>query len=296
MKPGAVLPCCRMSSFLYTSTEQRHVRHVLRDLVRSREILRDLVWKDLRARYRYAFMGFLWAIIEPLALMLILTFVFTFVFKGKAALATGGEGPDFAVMLLCGLIFWMFLATALTSATHSLIDNQNLVKKIHFTREAIPLAAVCFPLVNLAIGFALLLILHVLRGGAIGVSLLYFPFVFAIQFLLIAGLALLLSCAHVHFRDIGNMVTVAITFGFYATPIFYPLEFVTQSGRVPRWAAQVYQLNPMAGIITAYRQILFESRFPDLHLLLWPVALAAAGLTVGVIVFRRSAPTLSDHL
>ena len=118
-----------MGGFDYNSARQRDWIRLFPDLIRARELLLDLIWKDLRARYRYALMGFLWAVIEPLALMLVLTFVFSVLFRFAGRdVPEGGAGPDFAVMLLCGLIFWQYLSSALTGATRSLVDNQHLVK------------------------------------------------------------------------------------------------------------------------------------------------------------------------
>ena len=288
-----------MSGFVYTNTNQRDVLRIIPDLVRARQLLRDLVWKDLRARYRYAVMGFLWAIIEPLAFTLILTFVFAFVLFDKAALVRGDGGPPFAVTLLCALVFWQYMATALNTATLSLVDNHNLVKKVHFPREVVPLASIIFPVVNLGIGFALLLVAHVVLGGTLGFSLVWFPLVFGIQFALTAGLALLFSCGHVHYRDVGNTVNVALVVGFYASPVFYQVDFLSRAverGSLPAWAYTLYMMNPMAGLLTAYRQILFDQRFPDILLLLWPALLALLFLLVGAVVFRKAAPTLSDHL
>ena len=164
-----------MGRVVYSSDRQRQVWRVFPDLVRARELLRDLVWKDLRARYRYAVMGFMWAVIEPLMFMLILAFVFSFVFADRASMAGGGTGRPFPVMLLCGLIFWQYFTASLTSSTLSLVDGRNLVKKVHFTREAIPIAACCVPLVNLGIGFLLLLVLHLVTGGAWGWPRCGFP-------------------------------------------------------------------------------------------------------------------------
>ncbi len=291
-----------MNEFVYNSTEQRQLRRLPRDLIRARELLRDLVSKNLRVRYRYAVMGFLWAIFEPLALMLVLTFIFTFIFSGRAPVS-GQENTPYAVSLLCGLIFWQFTATALTSATQSLIDNQNLVKKVHFPREIIPIAATGYPLVNLGIGFVILLALHVISGGIIRLSLLYFCIVFGLHLAALVGLATLLACANVLYRDIGYMTSVAVVFGFYASPVFYPLEFVVRLTDLPAWVepwypwlVRLYLLNPMAELLTAYRQILFECRFPDLWLLAWPSVTAVVALGLGAYVCRRTGPTLSDYL
>lgn len=291
-----------MSAFIYKSSEQRLVRRLPRDLIRARELLRDLISKDLRVRYRYAIMGFLWSVLEPLALMAVLTFIFTFVLSGKVPVSAAAE-PPYAVSLLCGLIFWQFTANALSGATASLIDNQNLVKKVFFAREVIPIAATGYPLVNLAIGFVILTLLHVIVGGALGPAMLWFLPVFAVQFALVIGLALLFSCGNVLYRDVGYIVGVAIVFGFYASPVFYRLEFVTQAQQIPAWAGpwypaftKLYLMNPIAELLTAYRQILFEQRMPDLWLLVWPAWCAMVALSAGTFVFRRCGPTLSDHL
>ncbi len=285
-----------MGGLTYVSDRQRQVWRVFPDLVRARELLRDLVWKDLRARYRYAVMGFMWAVIEPLMFMLILAFVFSFVFTDRAAMAGGEKKIPFPVMLLCGLIFWQYFTAAVTSATMSLVDGRNLVKKVHFTREIIPIAACCVPLVNLGIGFLLLIVLHLATGGSVGLATLWIPVLFSVQFLLTVGLALLLSCGHVLFRDVGNTVSVALMFGFYASPVFYPLELVLQAHSVPGWMVNAYMLNPMAELLTCYRQVLFEQRFPDVALLVWPACCAVLFFLTGLIVFRRNAPTMADHL
>lgn len=283
---------------IYDSRAQRRVAGLPRDLVRARELMLDLVRKDLRARYRYALMGFLWAVLEPVALMAVLTFVFSFVLGGHPL--SGGEGAapqtPFAVFLLCGLIFWQFTANTVQSSVRCLIDNQNLVKKVYFVREAVPLAVLGYPMVNLAIGLVLLLGLHLALGGGVGLAMLWVPVIFTLQLLLTAGAALFLSCTNVIFRDIGYMASVAVLFGFYATPVFYPLELVMDSSRLPEFAKTLYLLNPMAELLTAYRQALFELRTPDLWLFAWP-ALSGVGLFVlGAWLFRRLGPTLSDHL
>jgi ABC-type polysaccharide/polyol phosphate export permease len=285
-----------VSGSVYTSEKQRQVWRVVPDLVRARELLFDLVWKDLRARYRYAVMGFLWAVIEPLMFMLILAFVFSFVLADKAAFAGSHGQRPFPVMLLCGLIFWQCFTTSLLSATFSVVEGRNLVKKVHFSREVIPIAACCVPLVNLSIGFGLLLVMHLLFGGTIGLVTFLIPVLFMIQLMLTVGFALIFSCGHVLFRDVGNMVTVGLMFGFYASPVFYPLEVVRGTTAFPQWVVAAYMANPMAGLLTAYRTVLFEQRMPDWSLLAWPVCAAILALVFGLTLFRRNAPTMADYL
>lgn len=281
---------------LYDSATAQHIVYIVKDLIQGRELLLDLVKKELRTRYRYARLGFFWAVLEPLALMLILTFVFSYVLADKAEFAQTGDGRPFAVSLLCGLIFWQFLSTSLTTATQSLIDNQNLVNKVRFPREVVPLATLSYPLVNLGLGMVILLLIHFGFGG--GVSLAYVGLlpIFACQLAIVIGLALLFSCGNVYFRDVGYMVNVAVVFGFYASPIFYDLSFVTGNDGIPQWLVSLYLLNPMAWLIDAYRTVLFEQQLPSLTALAWPTFMAALSLVLGVVTFRRYAPTLSDHL
>ena len=285
-----------MSSAIYTSTQQRSFGRILPDLIANRGLLRDVVWKDLRARYRNAMMGFLWAVLQPVLMMLILTFVFKYLLGERLAakgLPSESMTPEF---LLCGIVAWQFLSMAMTSGAHSLLESGELIKKVHFPREIIPIAAVVNCLVNLVIGFVtLLVVLCALRGiSALGVGLLYVPFLFMIQFAMVIGLALLLSALNVYYRDVAYMIDVMLAFGFYATPIFYPPSMV--SDRLGAVAFQIYMLNPMANLITAYREALLDNHFAEPLLWIRPLAFACVVVLAGAYVFRRNAPTFADHL
>lgn len=268
-----------------------------RELLRSRELLFDLVRKDVRVRYRYAALGFVWAVLEPLALMAVLAFVFSFVLGGRTALLTGGEGgPPYDVFLLSGLLFWQFTAVSLGNAAQSILENRNLVQKVAFTREVLPIASMGYPLLNLGIGIVILFALHLGTGGLLGPSLAALPLVFAIQLALTVGVGLFVAWANALYRDIGYMLSVAILLGFYASPVLYPASLVASSGAVPEWAVRCYHLNPMAGLLSAYRTILFDGAWPEASLLAWPAGAAVFMLALGIFTFRRAAPTLSDHL
>lgn len=285
-----------MGHALYTDTQQRQIGRVVPELIRARELLLDLVWKDVRAKYRYALMGFLWAVLEPLALMVILVFVFSMVYRVPPSETYAGY--RFASVLLCGLVPWQFFANALTSSTRSLVDNANLVTKVHFPREVIPLAAIGTAFVNFLTGFVVLVAALLVLEGRVGLAgLLWCVPLVAIQGLLTTGLGLLLSALHVRFRDIGYIVGVAVVFGFYATPVFYTLDLV--QGRLVNgqtWLYRVYLLNPMAGLVESFRHALLLNRFPAWEYLAWPLVASVLLLTAGVVVFRRMSPTLSDYL
>lgn len=275
------------------------LRTLPRDLIQSRELLLDLIRKDLRVRYRYAVAGFLWAALEPLAYMAVITFVFQWVLAPRTGAAMFGAAVPYATGLLCGLVFWQFSAHALTAATNSLIENQNLVKKVNFTREIVPLAAFGYPFVALIIGFFILIATHLALGGGLGAGLLWLPVIFGLQFAITLGLALIAAASNVRFRDAGYLVSVALVLGFYASPVFYDLDWVlaaADTGSIPGPVVTLYLSNPMTELLETYRQIILEGRNPDLWLLVWPSLFAAVALPTGAIVFRRSAPSFSDFL
>jgi homopolymeric O-antigen transport system permease protein len=289
-----------VSNEFYTNAHQSQLRRLLPDLIRSRELLLDLVWKDIRVRYRYAVMGFLWAVLEPLIMMVVLTFVFSVVFRLRFQGINGdASSGETAVIILTGLIAWQFFATALASATSSLTDNRALITKVNFPREVIPLSTVGIALVNFAIGFVLLLIVYVLLLGKIpGSMIIWIPAIFAIQFVLVTGLGMLFACLNAAFRDVGYMVNAGLLFGFYATPIFYQTTLVQNELNNRGWDIlyTLYFINPMAGIVTAYREILFYNHLPSWQLMAWPIISAILALLIGAVYFRRHAPTLSDIL
>jgi len=282
-----------MTQAFYAHNQQGRVLRMVPDVIRSRALLYDLFWKDLRAKYRRAIIGLLWAVLQPVLMMLILTFVFGYLLRDLMGSRIGGAQHSYAVFLLAGLVPWQFLVVGLTGATNSIVANQDLIKKVYFPRETVPLAAILYSVLNFAIGFVtFLVVFSVLEGpGLLGVGVVFAPVVFAVQLALITGLGLVCSALNVLYRDVTYMVEVALAFGFYATPIIYDLPH-----DLPPWVYRIYMLNPMAHLVEAYRQALLMNRFPDAAHLLWPLAAAAVMLVLGAWVFRRIAPTFADHM
>lgn len=281
-----------MSETVYSSKHQGRLWGIVPDLIAHRGLLADLVLKELRARYRNAMMGLLWAVLQPLLLTAILTFVFTVVFRagGRAGVAQSALG------ILCKLVFWQFLSVSLFSATESFIVNQDLLKKIHFARETLPLAAVGNSLVNFVIGFATFLFVHALLAGAPSRGIVWLPLFLSIEGVAVIGLALGCAAVNVYYRDIGYILQVLLTFGFYASPILYPLEAVEHALGPSSILFDVYCLNPMVGLLTACEKALISGQVPQPAWVLWPLVAALLCLVLGVAVFRRMAPALVDYL
>ncbi len=288
-----------MTISVYTDAEQRKLSRIFPDLLRSRHLLLDLVSKELRARYRNAAMGFVWAILQPVLMMSILTVIFGYIAFG---LPQRGTGKSYAIFLLCGLVPWQFFSSALVLGTQSLLANGTLIKKVYFPREVIPIAAVLNALVNALIGFATLAIVMVVLEGVDSISIhwLYVPAILGIQVVLVMGLAMMLSAWNVYYHDVGYMLEVALAFGFYASPIIYALPnnmaSLPVSPTVAQWLYRLYMLNPMASLITLYRDAICKSVIPDIGLFAWAAFLAIVIFLLGLYIFRRHAPTFADHL
>lgn len=283
-----------MAGMIYSSDRQRRVLRVLPDLIRGRELLSDLILKDLRIRYRAAIVGFLWAVLEPLSLMVILYFVFGLVFQIRAGTTTPAA---YAVSLLTGLVFWQFLSRSVGAATRSLVESGNLVSKVYFAREIVPLSVVGVNFFNFLIGFIILFLFRLALIGVPGINALWLPVIFGIELAFVVGLVLLFSCLNVYFRDVSYIVDVALAFGFYATPIFYDFTADVLPRLIDRpWLLRVYTLNPMVGLTTVYRQVFLHNLPPDPELLIVPGAVAGVTFLLGVIVFRRKAGTLADYI
>ena len=288
-----------MAQPLYTERNATSLARLPGDLLRARELLFDLVWKDIRIRYRYAALGFLWAVLEPLLLMLVLTFVFSVVFRLDLGGRALGYGAGFdAVFILTGLLAWQFLSASLTGATNSLVQGENLVTKVNFPREILPLATIGGAFVNLSIGVVLLFILRTILVGLPPVSAIWIFPVFLIELALVVGLALATSSLNITFRDVAYMTSAMLLFGFYATPVFYEPGVVQQAlaDRGVGWLYTLYLANPMVGIISGYREALLFGHAPAVSQLAWPFAVSVGALAFGMALFRRRAGILADQL
>ncbi len=227
----------------------------LQDLWAYRELIRNLVLRDLRVRYKGSALGYLWTQLAPLLLMLVFWFVFSTLFQSPIAM--------FAVFLIAGLLPWNYCSEAVIGGTRSVIDNANLIKKVFFPREVLPLVCVFSSMVNYLLSLPMMFLVMIVvqmvyapLGGRLNFSwtIAYLPVLLFIQTLFLAGVALFLSTVAVFFRDTVHLIGILMQFWFFLTPVFYSLDFVNLSDpvvRLIRW------LNPMASLIEFYREILY---------------------------------------
>lgn len=221
---------------------------------------RDLIWawslRTLRGRYQQSALGWLWAIVQPVATVAIFAVVFTRI------LPVDTGGVPYILFSYTAVVPWTLLATSVTDMAMSLVQNMNLVSKIYFPREALPIAGLLARLVDFGISFVLLVILVVVFQISISpIALLYLPLILLIQFALILGFGIGTAALNVFYRDVDPLLKLVIQVWFYASPVLYPVSMVPEKWQ---W---FYFLNPMSGIIAAYRDVLIYDRLPGTYLL-----------------------------
>lgn len=247
---------------------------------------RDLLWlwtlREVRVRYKQSLLGVAWAILQPLALTLAFTFIFSLVVR----VDTGGI--PYPVFAYAALVPWTFFSTSLSFGIPSLVNNLNLVTKIYFPREVLPLASIGAASVDFLAASVVFLGMLLIYGAWPGLPALWVFPLLAVQIILTIGVALWGSATIVFFRDIRFVVPLVTQVWMYATPIIYPVELV------PERLRPLYFLNPMAGIIDGYRRALLLSEAPRMPAFLLGTVVSVLLLLLGYLFFKRVEPLFAD--
>jgi len=230
--------------------------HNLAQLPRYRGLIQSLVARELKARYRGSVLGFFWSFINPLLLLLVYTFVFTFVMPGS----NDPRVRPYALFMFCGILPWTWFASSLLESSGVLISGGNLIKKVLFPAEVLPIVTVLANMVHFFFGLVILAGFLVYYQRPLHLTeLAVFPLVVLIQLILTLGFALLLSALTVHFRDIKDILSNLVTFWFFGTPIIYPYFLFPDT----TWQAKVLRLNPFTHLAITYQEILFFDASPE---------------------------------
>jgi lipopolysaccharide transport system permease protein len=277
----------------------------LREIWDYRELIRNLVLRDLRVRYKGSALGYLWTQLAPLLLMLVFWFVFSTFFRTEIAM--------FPIFLIVGLLPWNFFNEAVMGGARSVIDNSNLIKKVFFPREVLPLVSVLSSLVNFLLSLPMMFLVMAIvqwlypplreQGRFLNFSLTfaYLPVVLIIQTIFLSGVVLFLSALAVFFRDMVHLIGILLQFWFFLTPVVYSLSDI--DGRL---AQAIRWLNPMASLIDFYREILYGSSvkapavptpaFPALESILRVLLTAVVALAVGYWFFQRRSGEFGEEI
>jgi len=257
----------------------------LRNLLRHRVLIQSLVARELKARYRGSVFGFLWSFINPLLLLAVYTTVFMTIFTPPQ-----GQGVDtqpYALFLFCGLLPWTWFSASLLDASNSLLVGGNLIKKLLFPAEVLPVVSVLANGVHFLLGLAIYFLFWIVfKPAAVSLHALWLPVVMLVQLVFTLGLALFLAALAVHFRDIRDILANVLTLWFFMTPIIYPLSFVSE--RAPWQITWVIgYLNPMSHILNGYHTAIFEGALIPWKRLPVTLAVALVLFFLGYFFFDR---------
>jgi len=250
--------------------------------MRVRDLLRELIARDIKLRYRGSFLGIAWTLLNPLVELLVLLFVFGFVFRVNI--------PNFGAYLFTGLLVYGWFQNSLNLATLALVGNRELVRRPGVPFEILPIVTVASNLVHFILSLPILFALLILSGVHITSSVLALPVLIAIEFVFIVGLSYPVATIHVWFRDMQHVLRVALQLLFYLTPIFY------DASSVPPRLQPFYRLNPMTPMVDAYRAVLIRGEWPRPASLLFLALVSFVVLLVGVTWFRRASHRFADEL
>lgn len=259
----------------------------LRELYDYREMIISLVRKDLRGRYKSSALGFLWTFINPLCQIIVYTLVFSQIFR---------MGVDkYYLFLTVVMIPWVFFSSSVSGGAMAVVSQQDLVKKIYFPREVLPISFVTSCFVNMLLSF--IVVFLVIAASGIGfnpAALLFLPLVMIIEYVLALGITMITSACNVYLRDLEHIVGVFMMAWIYLTPVMYDISYVTENA--PAKLVSIFYLNPMTSIAVAYRDILYYKRIPDMQTLLIAVVIGLVSLVIGSMVFAKLQKNFVEEL
>ncbi|HWQ94358.1 MAG TPA: ABC transporter permease [Gammaproteobacteria bacterium] len=266
----------------------------IKDLYDYRELMAALAWKNMAVRYKQAYLGLAWTVLKPLMLVLIFSLVKSFVGIDS------GDIP-YPILTFAALMPWIFFQEAASEGVSSVVGNANLIRKIYFPREILPLTSVVTKLVELGINFLILAGLMVYYHMSPTIYLLWVPLIIAYTILAVLCISMVGAAMNVYYRDVATALPVAFSLLMYASPVIYPLTLVKEKLLVNQAAGEwsnflytVYTLNPLAGIIDAFQHVVLRGIPPDISSM-WPgMVLVIILLPISYVIFKRAESYFAD--
>lgn len=255
-----------------------------KELYAYKDLFLTLTWRDFKVRYAQTVIGILWAVLQPVVTLIILSMVF-----GRFI---GVETPvPYFLYATTGMALWTYFSFVMSNAGSSIIANQGMIKKIYFPRLIIPLSKAAVGLIDLGIALILMVALMIYYRIGVSYTALLAPLFIVMAMLAALSVGIWLSALSIRYRDFQHIVPFAVQIGLYLTPVAYPAEFAMT--HLPKWAATLYYLNPMAGIIQGFRWSLFGGDVPDNTMYL-SFGMVFVLLVTGLMYFRRIEDEMAD--
>ncbi len=255
---------------------------VFTELYNYRELLKTNIKKEIRGKYKGSWLGILWTFLNPLLMLAVYALVFPYILRVKV--------DNYTIFMIVALIPWNFFTTAVQTGTGSVVANGNILKKVYFPREIIPISTTTSQLVNFLITCLIMVVFILFSGVGFSIHILLFPLLVLIQYILTLGITFILSALTVFAQDVSHFVSVIIMLGFYATPIVY------QANMLPEKFQIFLKINPMAQLVEAYRSILYYHQLPDMVMLtIWGLG-SLAVLVIGYMIFKKLEKSFVEEL
>ena len=256
--------------------------NIFKKIYNYRELLKTNVKKEIRGRYKNSFLGVLWSFLNPLLQLLVYSVIF-------GALLAGGD-KTYPIYICVALIPWTYFTTAITQAAFTVIGNADIIKKVYFPREILPVSVVTSGAVNFIISTIIILAFVIFSGVGLSWYILLYPFILLIQYVLLLGIGFIVSSVTVYFRDLEHIIGVVLMAAFYATPIVYKLE------QLPHTLQIIVNLNPMTHLINAYRDIFYYHQMPNMEILVTLLGISLVLTVVGYFIFKKLQKGFAEQL
>ena len=253
-----------------------------KSLYEYRELLKTSISKDVRGKYKNSVLGILWSFLNPLLQIAVYAIVFPLIMKSNL--------PNYTVFLCCGLIPWNFFSAAISRTSFTMVENGNIIKKVYFPREILPISVVTSEAINFII--STIIILAFVLGYGMGLSkfLIFYPLVLLVQYVLLIGISFRVSSVTVYFRDLQHFIGIALQLLFYATPIVYAPNTIPENFQ---W---ILKFNPMTYVINGYRDIFYYKQMPDLSSMAIVLVIGIIVCLLGYFIFSKLQRRFAEEL
>lgn len=255
----------------------------IKEIYNYRQMIFSLVKRDLRGRYKGSVLGFLWTFINPLLQLIVYTVVFSVIMRA---------GIDkYYLFLFVTLVPWIFFSTCLTGGAGCIREQENLVKKIYFPREVLPISFVTSQFINMLFSFIIIFAVLIVSGVGVNIkAILYLPIIMLVEYVLALGLTFMTSALTVYFRDLQYILSIIGMAWMYLSPIMYSIDMVPIEFR---W---VFRFNPISPIMIAYRDVLYYKQPPHLSTLLGGIIIGIIMLIIGSFSFLKLKKNFAEEL
>lgn len=256
--------------------------NVFKGLYDYRELLKTSVKKDIGGKYKHSFLGVLWSFVNPLLQIIVYAIVFPLIMRNNI--------EYYVVFMVCGLIPWNYFSTVINRASFTMIENGNIIKKVYFPREILPLSVVTSETVTFLISSIIIVAFTIGYGLGITINIVFYPILLVIQFILLLGISLFVSSITVYFRDLQHFIGVLLQLFFYATPIVYSID------AIPENFTWIFKFNPMTYIIEGYRDIFYYQTIPEMGSLLIVLVIGILLCITGYLLYNKLQKKFAEEL